>query len=104
MATLLQADPDATTRLVYWLILLVLLGFVGIAMVVALMSSWRNYHRRQRLLAKGRRLRMAFRGESASAPLSDVWREAGRRYSESEPAEGEEGDEGSSGDDPPSLR
>ena len=73
-------DADSATQLVYWLILMTLMGFIGIAVVLALMSSWRNYNRRQRILERSRKLRLAFRGKQAHAPPADIWHESGRRY------------------------
>lgn len=80
----MDGDPDATTRLVYWLLLVVVLGLIGIATVLALMAAWRNFHRRQRALEQGRRTRLASRGEAISGLPTDIWTEAGRRYHEPE--------------------
>lgn len=94
-----ETDPELVRRVVYGLLLAVLLGFMGMAVIIALLATWRNYYRRQRLLEKGRTLRKQFRGEATASPIVDAWRESGQRYREEEPEEDQPPDRADSPDD-----
>ncbi|MFP4146038.1 MAG: hypothetical protein ACLFV3_12950 [Phycisphaeraceae bacterium] len=92
---LLQSSP---TSIIWLLIFIILLGFVGMAVLVALMATWRNYNRRGTLLDQGRKLRESQhfdREEQEREKDSDIWSESGRRLKQptSEELEDEQEDE-----------
>lgn len=71
---------DAPERLIWTLILLLLLAFVGLAVILALLAAWRNHSHRQRWLDQGKHLREAYRGDAPEP--GDVWSESANRYRE----------------------
>ncbi|MFW6060344.1 MAG: hypothetical protein ACODAQ_09185 [Phycisphaeraceae bacterium] len=68
-------------RLVWALVLLLLLAFLGIAVILALLAAWRNQGKRQQLLDQGKRMRQAYRGQQQDEP-TDAWSEAGKRLND----------------------
>ena len=70
-------DESLSANVMYLLLILIVLSLIGLATIIALLATWRNYNRRQQMLDKGREQRDG--GTSAYA-AADLWREAGRRY------------------------
>lgn len=93
---------DGGMRLMWLVVLAVIVMILAIAVIAALMVSWRNHNRREQLLAKGRKLRANYRGTEPE-PAQDIWREGGRRYDTAgdEPADPEPADDPDDQGDPP---
>ncbi|MEX0653534.1 MAG: hypothetical protein WD534_10500 [Phycisphaeraceae bacterium] len=90
--------PEDGTHLVWLVVLMLIVGVIGIGVILALMSSWRNQARRDRLLEQGRRLRATQPG-GRQPYTGDAWREAGQRYRDPDTAPDTDADPRR--DDPP---
>lgn len=75
--------PEVKLRVVWLGVLAVVVGVVGVAMILALLATWRNYNRRGDLLDKSRALREEQWGEKPASP--DAWSESAKRHREVEP-------------------
>ena len=71
-------DAETLRQALAWILAVALLGFLGIAVVIALLAAWRNYNHRQRLIDQGKRLRREFSGQTETP--ADAWSESGRRF------------------------
>lgn len=91
--------PEDGVKVIWLGVLVLALGIIGVGMILALLSAWRNQGRREKLLKQGRELRASQphnrRRREAQAAASDVWAEAGRRHPDAAP----ESDEGEEDDD-----
>ncbi|MFA9478606.1 hypothetical protein ACERK3_09895 [Phycisphaerales bacterium AB-hyl4] len=97
--------PEDGVRLIWLGVLVLALGVIGMGVILALLSSWRNQGRREKLLEQGRQLRASqphnrARREAAEAS-ADAWAESGRRHQDDDdpgddidmPAEGDDDDD-----------